>query len=244
VGVGGRESPVAGRRPRAAERRDRRVAGQWGRVAGQWGRVAGQWGRVAGRWSRSAGPRYRTAGPRYRKAGCRYSLGVRGAGCWFRIADRCFPDGARRFSVDGRCCRRARPGRDDHGSRSRLLVRQPRRRPGPLPGSRVRRRRRRGTLVDYGAEGWRGYGRQHPWPAVRRRGARNGPAAPGCPSRGASCRNPPPARTPPATPNAEPRSLGPEMTKRRLRGGASLRVSAATYSPTQLPGQYHRRWRA
>ena len=27
-------------------------------------------------------------------------------------------------------------------------------------------------------------------------------------------------------------------------GGASLRVSAATYSPTQLPGQYHRRWRA
>jgi hypothetical protein len=39
-------------------------------------------------------------------------------------------------------------------------------------------------------------------------------------------------------------SPGPEMTKRRLRGGASLRVSAATYSPTQLPGQYHRRWRA
>ena len=27
-------------------------------------------------------------------------------------------------------------------------------------------------------------------------------------------------------------------------GGASLRVSAATYSPTQLPRQYHRRWRA
>jgi hypothetical protein len=30
----------------------------------------------------------------------------------------------------------------------------------------------------------------------------------------------------------------------RRSAAASRRVSAATYSPTQLPGQYHRRWRA
>jgi hypothetical protein len=36
----------------------------------------------------------------------------------------------------------------------------------------------------------------------------------------------------------------PEDDEAPHNGGASLRVSAATYSPTQLPGQYHRRRRA
>ena len=167
-----------------------------------------------------------------------------GAGCRLRIADRCFPDGARRLLVVGRGCRRVTPGRDDHGSRSRLLVRQPRRRPGPVPGSRVRRRPRRGNLVDYATEGWWGYGRQRPWPAVRRQGARNGPAAPGCPPRGASCRNPPPARTPPATSERRTAVAGsgndeaPPQGRRFVKslGGDLLSHPASRAVPSALEG--------
>jgi hypothetical protein len=37
----------------------------------------------------------------------------------------------------------------------------------------------------------------------------------------------------------------PETTKGSRDGSPSIEeVSAATYSPTPLPGQYHRRWRA
>jgi hypothetical protein len=36
----------------------------------------------------------------------------------------------------------------------------------------------------------------------------------------------------------------PDNEESRPRAALSQEVPAATYSPTQLPGQYHRRWRA